>query len=187
MTKTELDKKLKKVDGGNTLTPKERLFLGSYLNLMEQGDGAVASRTEAMLQIRGDLDRGQAAALASAYFRKLKSKMGDILNLVGLDEMSLAYRIMRGVEATVSFQKKDGSLATFDDYKTRLLYLRLALELKGLIGAGVNLNFNQTNVQNNIIVLPESGESEYDPALAIKEFAKLQLPANGTNGNGKHE
>lgn len=187
MTKAELDKKLRSKVGSNLLTSKERRFLHAYLSLIERGDNVMASRTEAMLMVSGgDMQREVASAMASQYFRKIKGKIGEVFDLAGMDDVVLVYRIIQGTDATIEFQKKD-EVVSYPDWRTRFQYLKMIAELKGHIGAGVNLNFNQTNVQNNIIVLPESGDTEYDPALAIKEFSKLQLPANGSNGNGKHE
>lgn len=186
MTKAELDKKLKNKAGANKLTQRERAFLHSYLCMIEQGETATASRTEAMLRIKGDIPRERAASLGCMYFRNLKGKLGEIFDLVGMDELAFAYRVVQGTEATIQFQRKD-EVVSYPDWRTRFNYFKLIAELKGLIGSGVNLNFNQTNIQQNIIVLPEEDNGDYDPTLAIKEFSKLQLPANGTNGNGKHE
>lgn len=196
MTKAELDKKLKNRVGGNLLTSKERMFLHSYLSLIENGDNVMASRTEAMLRVSGgDMEREIAASMASQYFRKIKGKIGEVFDLAGMDDVVLVHRIIQGTEATYQVATKE-QVFSYPDWRTRFQYLKMIAELKGHMGAGVNFNFNQQNIQNNILVLPESDDSDYDPALAIKEFAKLQLPentngtngSNGTNGtNGKHE
>lgn len=196
MTKAELDKKLKNRVGGNLLTSKERRFLHSYLSLIENGDNVMASRTEAMLRVSGgDMEREIAASMASQYFRKIKGKIGEVFDLAGMDDVVLVHRIIQGTEATYQVATKE-QVFSYPDWRTRFQYLKMIAELKGHMGAGVNFNFNQQNIQNNILVLPESDDSDYDPALAIKEFAKLQLPentngtngSNGTNGtNGKHE
>lgn len=187
MTKAELDKKLKNKAGGNLLTSKERMFLHSYLSLIENGDNVMASRTEAMLRVSGgDMEREIAASMASQYFRKIKGKIGEVFDLAGMDDVVLVHRIIQGTEATYQVATKE-QVFSYPDWRTRFQYLKMIAELKGHIGSGVNLNFNQTNIQQNIIVLPEEENGDYDPTLAIKEFAKLQLPANGTNGNGKHE
>lgn len=184
MTKADLDKRLKGKVGSNLLTSKERRFLHAYLNLIERGDNVMASRTEAMLMVSGgDMEREVASAMASQYFRKIKGKIGEVFDLAGMDDVVLVYRIIQGTNATIEFQRKD-EVISYPDWRTRFQYLKMIAELKGHLGAGVNLNFNQTNVQNNIVVLPESDDVSYDPAQAIREFAKLQLPANSTGHNG---
>jgi len=184
MTRADLDKRLKGKVGSNLLTSKERRFLHAYLGLIERGDNVMASRTEAMLMVSGgDMEREIAASMASQYFRKIKRKIGEVFDLAGMDDVVLVYRIIQGTNATIEFQRKD-EVVSYPDWRTRFQYLKMIAELKGHLGAGVNLNFNQTNVQNNIVVLPESDDVSYDPAQAIREFAKLQLPANGTGNNG---